>query len=71
MLGIKPGGPVTYDVCIQISYNENSYFSSEIIIIFLRDIFACELSFTFCDLDTVAFLIKSTVVIHQMLTLIS
>jgi len=31
---------------------------------------SCELSFTFCDFDTVAFFI-STVVIHRMLTLIS
>jgi len=35
---------------------------------FLRYLFACELSFTFCDFDTVAFLIISTVIIHCMLT---
>jgi len=39
------------------------------ILIFLR--YACELSFTFGDFDTVAFLIISTVVIHHVLTLIS
>jgi len=41
------------------------------ILIFLRFLFACELSFTFCEFDTVAFLIVSTVVTHRMLTLIS
>ena len=39
--------------------------------LFLRYLFACELSFTFCDFDTVAFLIISTVVKHSMLTFIS
>ena len=37
----------------------------------LRYLFACELSFTFCDFDTVAFLIITTVIIHRMITLIS
>ena len=32
------------------------------ILIFLRDLFPCELSFTFCEFDTVVFLIISTVV---------
>ena len=41
------------------------------ILISLRHLFPCELSFTFCEFDTVAFLIISTVVIHRMLTLIS
>ena len=36
-----------------------------------RYLFACELSFTFCDFDTVAFSIISTVVIHCMLILLS
>ena len=39
------------------------------ILIFLR--YACELSFTFGDFDTVAFLIISAVVIYHVLTLIS
>jgi len=39
--------------------------------VFLRYLFACDLSFTFCDFDTMAFLIVSTVVIHRMLLLIS
>ena len=41
------------------------------ILISLRYLFACELSFTFCDFDTVAFLIITTNVIHHMLTLVS
>ena len=41
------------------------------ILIFLRYLFAGELSFTFCDFDTVAFLIISTAVTHRMLMLIS
>jgi len=41
------------------------------ILIFLRRLLPCELSFTFCDFDTVAFLIISSVVIHRMLTLIT
>jgi len=31
-------------------------------------IFACELSFTFCDFDTAAFLMISNVVIHRIFT---
>jgi len=42
-----------------------------LIFIFFRYLFPCELSFTFCEFDIVAFLIISTVVIHLMLTLIS
>jgi len=38
---------------------------------FLRYVFACELSFTFCDFDIEAFWIISTAVTHQMLMLIS
>ena len=41
------------------------------ILIFLRYLFACELSFTYFESDTVAFLIISAVAIHRMLTLIS
>jgi len=40
-------------------------------LIFLRYLFACDLAFTFCDFDTVAFLIISTVATHHRLTLIS
>ena len=38
---------------------------------FLRYLFACDHSFTFCDFDTVAFLIISTVVAHRRLMVIS
>ena len=38
---------------------------------FLRYLFACDLSFTFCDFDTMAFLIISTVVTHRRLMVIS
>jgi len=48
--------------CIRSTF----YFSSEIYFNFLRRLFPCELSFTFCEFDTVAFLIISTVVIHRM-----
>jgi len=49
-------GTVTYDVCIRICWNPKFYFSSEIYFNCLnRYLFACELSFTFCDFDTVAF----------------
>ena len=41
------------------------------IVIFLSYLFACELSFTSCDIDAVAFLTIGTVVIHPLLTLIS
>jgi len=41
------------------------------ILIFLRYLYACELSFTFRDTDTVAFLIISTIVTHHTLTLVS
>jgi len=41
------------------------------ILIFLKHLFARELSLTFCDFDTVAFLIISTVVIHRVLTFIN
>ena len=41
------------------------------ILIFLRYLFPCELSITFCEFDTVAFLIINTVVIHRMLMFIS
>ena len=33
---------------------------------FLRYLFACELSFTFCEFDTVAVLIMSTVTIIRL-----
>jgi len=39
--------------------------------VFLRYLFARDLSFTFCDSDTVAFLIISTVVTHLRLMVIS
>jgi len=38
---------------------------------FLGYLFACDLSFTFCDFDTVAFLIINTAVTCHRLTLIS
>jgi len=38
---------------------------------FLGYLFACGLSFTFCDFDTVAFLIINTAVTCHRLTLIS
>jgi len=38
---------------------------------FLRYLFARDRSFTFCDFDTVAFLIISTVVAHRRLMVIS
>ena len=41
------------------------------ILIFLSYLSACELSFTFCYIDAVAFLTIGTVVIHPLLTLIS
>ena len=46
------------------------YFSSEIYFNFLRYLSACELSFTFCEFDTVAFLIISNVHVnaHQWCT---
>jgi len=37
----------------------------------LSYLFPRELSFTFCDFDTVAFLIIGTVVKHRMLTLLN
>jgi len=40
-------------------------------LIFLRHLFACDLSFTFCDFDTVALLMTSTAVTHYRLTVIS
>ena len=43
-----------------------STFVPTFILIFLRYLFACELSFTFWDSDTVAFLIMTTVVIPDM-----
>jgi len=67
----SPGGAVTYYVCIRISWNANFYFSSEIYLIFFTYLCTCELSFTFCDFDTVAFFTMSTVVMHHMLMLIS
>ena len=41
------------------------------ILIFLRHLLSCELSFTYCEFGTVAILIIDNVVIHRMLTLIS
>ena len=35
-------------------------------LIFLRYLFACDLSFTFCDFDTVVFLIITTVVTLEL-----
>ena len=63
--------PCCNDIRIWISWNANSYFSSEIYIIFLRYLFAHDVYFTFCDLDTVVFLITSTVVTHRRLMVIS
>jgi len=40
-------------------------------LIFLRYLFARDLSFTFCDFDTVAVLIMSTIVTHRRLMVIS
>ena len=40
-------------------------------LISLRYFFACDLSFTFCDFDTVALLIINTVLAHHTLTLTS
>ena len=55
-----------------ISWHANFYFSSEIYFNFFgRYLFPRELSFTFCEFDTVAFLIITTVVIRRMLMLIS
>jgi len=39
--------------------------------VFLRNLFACDLSFTFYDFDRMVFSIISTIVIHCTLTLIS